>query len=187
MRHGSDALAPPPRRLSIGGDTNGAGNVRGIAIAGLHQPVIVSRGKEHDFLGTCCFHDESRVGTHASTPRQHADIQRFEMCERIVRPFDRQHSFPGRGLVSIEQRVHHEIVPGMRAELENRDRFVDPPQERVRLGEDLHEHLGSMTIGEQDFAGPDEVFVRVVARLHLVHRQVKNRRIEPLPAGHVSR
>ena len=40
VRHGADAAAAPPRGLRVGRDADGAGDVRGVAVAGLHAVVI---------------------------------------------------------------------------------------------------------------------------------------------------
>jgi len=161
---------------------DGAGNVRRVAVTGLHQPVVVARREEHHFLGLRRLDHEPRVGADARAPREDAEVQRFQHREGIVRPLDEQHRLPRIDLVAVIQRVHDQLVPALGAQLEDRDRLVDAPQVGVRFAEYLHRHARPVLVFAQQVARADEVFVGVVALPHFVDGQVEDRRIETLLA-----
>ena len=79
------------------------------------------------------------------------------MREQRVVALDRQHRLVRRDLVALVQRVHDEPVPAglpvaarqraPGAELEHRERLVDPAEHRVVLLEHLHEHVRMAVLG----------------------------------------
>ena len=140
MRHRADAFGAPPRRLRIGGDADRAGDVGGVAVARLDQPVIVAGRKEHHFFRLRRFDDQPRVGTDARASRQHAEVERLEHREGVVRPLDEQDRLPRLDFLSIIERVHDQLIPALGAELQNRNRFIDAAQVGVPLAEHLHRH-----------------------------------------------
>jgi hypothetical protein len=88
------------------------------------------------------------------------------------------------------QRAHVEPVPAglpfrarpgaAGAQLEHRDRLVDPAEQRRLLLEDLHEHARMAVLGLEQRLGVVEVGVGVVARAHLLDGQAEDVGIEPL-------
>ena len=50
VRDRAHAAAAPPRGLGVGGDTDRSGHVRGPAVPGLDEPVVVAGGEEEDLL-----------------------------------------------------------------------------------------------------------------------------------------
>ena len=64
----------PTTSLRIGRDADGAGDVRRIAVAGLHQPVIEARREEHHRLRPRGLDDQPGVGGDAGPPREHAEV-----------------------------------------------------------------------------------------------------------------
>ena len=176
--HGADPLRAPPRRLGVGGDPDGTGDMGGPAVAGLDQPMVVPRGEEHHLLGRGGLDHAPRIGADAGAAREDAEVEGLEVGESVVRPLDQHHRFPRLDLVAIMERVHGEVLPLHRAELEDRDRLVHAPQEGVRLAEDLHRDAGSVSVGEEDLAGTDEILIRVVPRPHLVDGEVEDRGVQ---------
>ena len=114
-------------------DADGTGDVRGVAVAGLHEPVIVPRREEHHFLRFRRLHDLAGIRAHARAPRQDAQVQRFQHRERVVRSLDEEHGLPGLNLLTVIQRVHDQLVPALGAELQDRDRLVDAAEIGVRF------------------------------------------------------
>ncbi len=95
------------------------------------------------------------------------------MREQAVVPLDRHHRLPRRDRVALVQRVHLELIPPrhpatVRAEaaggeLQDRDRLVDPAQQRLLLLEDLQHHPRVVVDILEQPLGVDEVRVRVIA------------------------
>ena len=179
VRHRADARGPPPARLRIRRNADRAGDVRGISVSGLHEPVIVARRKEHDRLRMRGVDHEPRVRAHARAPREHAEVEGLEMGEHLVRAFDRHHRFPGLDRLAVVERAHRERAPVIGAELEDRDRLIHAAQIRLRLSEHLHRDARGAMIGEQDLAGANEILVGVVAFPHSLDGKMKDGRIEP--------
>src|SRR5207245_10732617 len=90
---------------------------------------------------------------------------------------------PGTVFVPGVQGGDLQLLPLLAAQLQDRDRLVAAAEVGVRLAEDLHRHAGAVPVLEQKVACPDEVFVRVVARLHFLDGQVEDRGIETRLAG----
>ena len=99
------------------------------------------------------------------------------MGEEAVVALDGQHRLPGGELVTVEKRMHDQLVPAIlpdairtladeppRAEPEHGQRLVHAAEHRtVRLLEDLHRHAGLQVHGLEHALGAVEVGVAVVA------------------------
>ena len=180
---GADPFAPPPGGLGVGGDADGPGDVCGIPITGLHQPVIVPCWKEHDVLGSRGVDDSAGVGADPGAACEDTEVKRLEVGELIVGPFDLEHDFPGGDGVAVVQGTDGEGAVVIAAELEDRDGLVDAAEERVGLAEHLHGDPRRVAILPQDIAGANEVFVGVIPRAHLLNWQIKDGGIESAEAG----
>jgi hypothetical protein len=108
------------------------------------------------------------------------------MGEEGVVAGDRKHRLPRLDPVAVVQRVHLELLPSVRAELQDGDCLVHAAEERALLLEDLHEDAGSRVLGEQRVPCVVEVRVGVVPGPHLLDRQLEHPGIEPLarPLAH---
>ena len=60
VRDGADPAAAPPGRLRVGRHADRPGDVRGPAVAGLHEPVVVAGGEEEDLLAVRGLDDVAR-------------------------------------------------------------------------------------------------------------------------------
>ena len=139
VRHRADAAAAPPRGLRVGGHADRARDVRGPAVAGLHEPVVVAGGEVQDRLAAGRVHDLAHVAHDQRAPRQAAEVDGLEVGEQRVVALDRHHRLPRRDLVALVQRAHLELVPariqspsGARRpeHCEHRDRLVDAAEHR---------------------------------------------------------
>jgi len=155
-----------------------------IPVAGLHQPVVVPRGEEHHLLGPRGVDDATRVGPDLGAPGEHAQVERLQVGERVVRPLDEEHRLPRLDLVAVIQGVHLELVPLGGAQLEDGDRLVDAAEKGVRFAEHLHGHAGAMAVLEEQLPRSDEVLIRVVPLPHALDGEVEDRGMEPRFAGH---
>ena len=80
------------------------------------------------------------LGAAASTTRRcwadpgsagkHAEIERLQMSERIIRPIDQQDGLPRLDFVSIVERLNLELGPLDGTELQDRNRLVHAAEER---------------------------------------------------------
>src|SRR5438445_4671243 len=93
--------------------------------------------------------------------------------ERVV-ALDRHHRLPRIDAVALVECVHGEGVPVVRAQLEDRDRLVDPAEVGVVLLEDLHDDPRVATVVLEGRSGVVEVRVGVVAAAHLLDREVED-------------
>jgi len=159
--------------------------VRGVAIAGLHHPVVVAGGEEHHVLRLCRLDHATGVGADPGAAGEDAEVECLEVGELVVRSLDLEHDLPGRDRVAVVQCAHLEGRPVVAAELEDRDRLVDAAEERVMLGVDLHGHARRGPVAAQHLARAGEVLVRVVAGPHLLDGQVEDRGVEA-GSGHAA-
>ena len=121
-------------------------------------------------------HDQRAAG-------QAAEVDGLEMGEQRVVALDREHGLHRRDLVALVERVHLERVPVAAAELEDRDRLVDPAQHRLALLEHLHRHARVAVALLEQAAREVEVGVRVVAGRDALGGEAKDARIQPRPAA----
>ncbi len=177
VRHRADALAAPPGRLRVGAHADGAGDVGGVPVAGLHPVVVEARREEEDRLAARGVDDAAHVGADERAPREHAEVHGLQVGEEGVVALDRQHRLPPRQLVAVVERAHVELVPAVhphplvtfrdvapRAQPQDGQRLVHPPEDRaVGLLEDLHGHAGVQVLGLEHALGAVEVGVGVVA------------------------
>ena len=187
MRDGADAAAAPPGGLRVGGDADlaaehRAGDVRGVAVAGLHAMVVVPGGHEDDRLAVRGPEHARRVGRDQRAPREDAEIDRLEVREERVVALDRHHRLPRLDRVAVVQRGDLERVPVVGAELEHGDRLVHPAEHRRVALEDLHQDARVAAVGEQRRARVVEVRVGVVALPHLLDGEVEDVGVEALAA-----
>ena len=185
MRHGADAAAAPPGRLRVGGDPDlgadhRAGDVGGVAVAGLHAVVVVARRHEDDRLAVRRLDDAGGVGRDQRPPGQHAEVDGLEVGEERVVALDRHHGLPRLDPVAVVERVHGQRVPVVGAELEDRDRLVDAAEHRLVALEDLHHDARMALVAKQRLARVVEVGVGVVALPHLLDGEVEDLGREPL-------
>ena len=103
------------------------------------------------------------------------------MCEEGVVALDREDRLPRLDPVAVVERTHDEVVPAVRAELEDRDRLVHTAEQGPVLLEHLHEHPRTQTGGEQRRPRVVEVGIGVVAVPHLLDRELEHLRVETLP------
>ena len=101
VRHGADALAAPPRGLRVGADADGAGDVRGVPVAGLHPVVVEARREEEDRLAAGGVDHAAHVGADERAPRERAEVHRLEVGEEAVVALDGEHRLPGGELVAV--------------------------------------------------------------------------------------
>src|SRR5207237_9310187 len=132
--------------------------------------------------GVPSYYNPTGIDTHARPSGQHAEVERLEYRECIVRPVDEQHGLPRLHLFAVVQRVYDELVPPLGAQFENRDRLIDAAQKGVRFAEHLHRDSGAVPGTAQQIARAHEVFVGVIAFAHLVDGKMENGWIEPLLA-----
>ena len=191
MRDGADAAAAPPGGLRVGGDADlgaadRAGDVRRVAVAGLHAMVVVPGGHEDDRLAVRGAEHALGVGRDQRAAREDAEVDGLEMAEQGVVALDRHHRLPRLDRVAVVEREDLERVPVVGAELEDRDRLVHAAEHRRVALEDLHHDARVAAVGEQRRAGVVEVRVGVVALPHLLDGEVEHVRVEPL-AAHLRR
>ena len=186
VRDGSHPAASPPARLGVGRDPDRAGDMGGPAVAGLDQPVVVARGKEENRFAGGGLDHTADVGHHQRTPRERPQVKGLEMGEEAVVALDRQHRLPGLDPVALRERRHPQIRPAVapaavrrppaRAEIEDRQRLVDPAEQAAVLGKGLHRHPRVTTLGFEQLLGEDEVGVRVVAGADFPDREPEDLR-----------
>src|SRR6266700_134686 len=184
MRHRADAPASPPRRLGVGGDADRrpdhlAGDVRRIAVAGLHAMVIVTRGHEDDRLAVRRLEDAHNVRRDQRPAREHAEVERLQRRKGCVVALDRHHRLVGLDAIAVVEGVDGQLVPVLRAELENRDRLVHPPEVSSVLLEDLHDDTWPAAVLEQRRPRVVEVRVGVVTLPHLLDGELEDLRRQP--------
>ena len=186
MGNGAETETAPPGGLRVRGYRRRASHMRGVAIALLQRPVVVPGGEEQHLLRARRVHNPARVGEDAAAASQNAEIERFEVRERIVGAFDGHHGLVGRDGVAVVQRAHCQRGPVVAASLEDGDGFIDPADPARSLAEDLHQYLGSMPVLPQNFPGAHEILVGIVPGADQVLREVEGLWIQARPArcGH---
>ena len=162
----------------IGAPTIAARDICGVAVARLHAVVVVPRRHEDDRLAVRGLEHAHDVRRDERATRKDAEVDRLEVGEQGVVALDRHHRLPGRGAVAVVERVHRELVPVVRAELEDRDRLVHPAEIRVPLLEHLHHDARPASVVQQRCPRMVEVRVGVVALAHLLDGQVEDSRAE---------
>ena len=116
VRDGADAAAAPPGGLGVGGDADlgaadRAGDVRRVAVAGLHAMVVVPGGHEDDGLAVRGAEHALGVGRDQRAPREDAEVDGLEMAEERVVALDRHHGLPRLDRVAVVEREDLEPVP----------------------------------------------------------------------------
>ena len=111
VRHGAHAAAAPPGGLRVGRDADRAGDVGGVAVAGLHAVVVVARREVEDRLAARRAHDLAHVARDQRAARERAQVDRLEVAEERVVALDRHHGLPRLDLVAVVEGVHDELVP----------------------------------------------------------------------------
>ena len=187
VRHRADPAAAPPGGLRLRGDADLgaddlAGHVGGVAVAGLDAVVVVAGRHEDDRLAVRGLQHAHDVAGDQRPPREHAEVDGLEMGEARVVALDPQHGLVRVDRVAVVERVHGQVVPVVGAELQHRDRLVDPAEVRVPLLEDLHHHARAAVVADQDLARVVEVRVGVVALPHLLDRELEDLGRKPLTA-----
>ena len=190
MRHGADPAAAPPRGLRVGRDADGAGDVRGVAVARLHAVVVVAGREVEDRLAARGAHDLAHVARDQRAPRERAEVDRLEVAEERVVALDRHHGLPRLDLVAVVEGVHDELVPaGLPASpsapsrpLHSRSTAIAssmPPSTDWWRWKTCMSTRGWCAVALEHLLREDEVGVRVVALAHLLDREVEDLRRQP--------
>src|SRR5262249_48426275 len=158
---------------------NLARDVRGVPVASLDAMVIVSGRHEDDRLTVSRLEHARDVRRNQGPASKYAEVDRLEMSKGRVVALDRQRRLVGRYGVAVVERMPGQLLPVVRAELENRDRLVHPAEIRIVLLEDLHHHARPTAIRQQRLARMVEVRVGVVALPHLLDRELEDLRRQP--------
>ena len=116
MRDGSDTFPAPPGGLLVRRDADRCTDdlprdVRRVAVARLNAVVIVARRHEDDRLALGRFQHAHDVRRDQRAAREHAEVERLEMCKQRVVALDRHHGFVRRDLVAVVERVHGQRIP----------------------------------------------------------------------------
>ena len=107
--------------------------------------------------------------------------------ERVV-ALDRHHRLARHQAVALVQGVHDELVPAGHplaihvapgTELEDRERLVDPAQDRLALLEDLHRDVRVLALVLEQLLGEHEVGVGVVPVADALDRQPEDVGVQP--------
>src|SRR5439155_273693 len=98
----------------------------------------------------------------------------LEVREERVVALDRHHRLPRFGAVAVVEGVYGELVPVVRAELEDRDRLVHAAEVRIPLLEQLHDDARVPTVLQQGRSRVLEVRVGVVALARLLDGEIEN-------------
>jgi hypothetical protein len=194
VRDGPHAAPAPPRRLRVRRDADRPGHVRGPAVAGLHEPVVVPRGEEQDLLAARRA-DHGIDVAHDERPARHAaEVDGLEVREQRVVALDRHDRLLGGDTVTLVQGPDLQLVPPrLPAAVRQRpaaalpqhgDGLVDAPEDRLLLLEHLHQHARSAALVLQQLLREIEVLVAVVARPHLVDGQTEHGGVETGAHGH---
>ncbi len=196
MRDRADPAAAPPRGLRVGGDADRPGHVRAPPVSGLDQPMVVAGREVEDLLASGGLNHLLDVAHDQRAPGQAAEVDGLEVSEQAVVALDRQDRLVRSDRVALVQGVDLELIPPgdpgavvlvPSAQLQHRDRLVDPAQQRVSLLEHLHGDRGVVVLGLQQLLGVDEVGVGVVAVADSLHRKAEDRGVEALAGGGLRR
>ena len=182
MGNRAETETAPPGGLRVRRYRRRASHMRGVAIALLQRPVVVPGGEEQHLLRACRVHNPARVGEDAAAASQNAEIERFEVRERIVGAFDGHHGLVGRDGVAVVQRAHCQRGPVVAASLEDGDGFIDPADPARGLAEDLHPYPGSMPVLPQNIPAAHEILVGIVPGADQVIGEVERLWIQARPA-----
>src|SRR5581483_9288604 len=174
----------PPLGICVGRNAQRARNVCGVAVSGLYQMMIETRGEKEHLLACGRVDDGARIGGDSGAPAQYAQITGFQMREERVVAFDRHHGFVRRGAVAVAQRPHGKRVPSVfpgsaaqppaRAQPQDRDGLVDTAHHRVAALKDLHPYDRPSSVALQDVARAIEIRIRIVAVAHLLDGQIED-------------
>src|SRR4051794_591954 len=180
----------PPRRLRIGRDADRAGHVRRPAVPGLHEPVVVTGGKEEDGLAGRGLDDRGDVAHDQRSARQASEVDRLQMREQRVVALDREDRLPRLDAVALVERMDDEVAPAVlpaavsrppaRALPEHRDRLVDAAEDRLLLLEHLHQDARVTPLLDEELLREVEVLIRVIAVADALHRQAEDGRLQAL-------
>ena len=196
VRHRAVALAAPPRGLRVRRHADGAGDVRRVAVAGLHAVVVVARREVHDRLARApprrprarswppacaapgCPGTPSPGGrTARSRPRWRDAVSQGSMASP---------SSSARTVEVVPAGTHAPSgAVAARALAQDGDGLVHAAEHRPLLLEHLHQHARVVPVDLQDALGEVEVRVRVVALPDLVDGQVEDLRGQPRAGRHV--
>ena len=192
VRHRAEPATAPPGGLRVGGHADRAGDVGGVAVAGLDAIVVVPRREVEDRLAAGRVHDLAHVRRDQRAPREAAEERRLEVAEQPVVALDRHHGLPRRDLVAVVEGAHVERVPAVdplavralaaRALAQDRDRLVHAAQHGVLALEDLQQDRRVVAVLLEDALRVVEVRVGVVPVADLQDRQVEDLTRESRPA-----
>ena len=143
--------------------------------------MVVAGREEHHRVGPGGLHHGPGVGGDAGAPRQDAAVERLQVGEGGVGPGDVHDRLPRASPVPVPEGGHGEVaevVPVGQAELQDRDGLVGPGDPGLALLEDLDGDHRVPPVVLEHLPRPDEVLIRVVARPHLVDRELEDLRVE---------
>jgi hypothetical protein len=155
--------------------------------------VVVAGGEVQDRLAARRLDDLADVAHDQRAARHRAEVDGLEVGEQRVIALDRHHRLPRPDLVALVQRVHLELLPAVLpravraaaagAQAQDRDRLVDPAQDRLLALEHLHQDPRLTALQLQRRLRVVEVDVGVVALADLLHGQAKRIRGQALAFG----
>ena len=88
VRDGADAARAPPFGVRIRRDAERTGDIRGVAVTGLHEMVIEARREEEHGLARGRRDDVAGVRRDPRSARENAEIARFQVREEYVVALD---------------------------------------------------------------------------------------------------
>ena len=193
VRDGPHPAPAPPGRLGVGRHADRPGDVRGPAVAGLHEPVVVAGGEVEDLLAARRLDDLVDVAHDERAAGERPEVDGLEVGEQRVVALDRHDRLAGRDRLALVQRVDLEPVPAAlpaavrhpppRALADDGDRLVDPAEQGVLALEHLHEDVRVVAVGLQEVARQREVRVGVVALADPLDREPEDLRAQPGALG----
>src|SRR5438094_796731 len=158
--------------------------MRGIAVARLHQMMVVARREEDDLLALRRLDNSTDIGGDLCPPRQDSDVHRLQTGEQRVVSLDCHRGLPGCHLITVIERVHPQLREILRTQLDDGDRLVHAADDGVLFLEDLHQHLGMPLIGVEHIDRAIEIDIAVIALADPFHVEPEDGGIEPFPAPH---
>ena len=99
--HGAHAPPAPPGGLGLGGDADRAGHMGAVAVAGLHQPMIVAGWEVEDLLAPSRLHDLKDVAHDQRAAGQGAQVHGLEVSEQAVVALDHEYRLAGGDAVAL--------------------------------------------------------------------------------------
>src|SRR6202165_1774782 len=144
--------------------------------------MIVASWKEDDLLALRRVNDPADVSGDLGAAGEDAQVDRLEPGEEGILALDRHHGFPWRHLVAVIEGVYAELGEILGAELEDGDRLIHAADHGLLLLKELHQRVGVALVSAQHVDRAIEIAVTVIAFADPLHRQSKDRRIQPLAA-----